>query len=102
SNNEKTRPADFQLWRSSISYASDIQDSIRRILESSGEKPSTAAAFGSLLARNGMHVAEIHDGYGSPVYLSVRSGARYVDRPRLVVTRNADEQETRTVTQFDP
>src|SRR5690606_25506338 len=33
SNNEKTRSDDFQLWRSSISYASDIQDSIRRILE---------------------------------------------------------------------
>jgi hypothetical protein len=79
---------DFEVWRSSIDYFGKTETEINRILDTevnlAGHPfPRTEEEFKRLLAKHGLAISEIKDGFGRSVFLGVEKQTRYADRTKI-------------------
>ena len=78
---------DFDVWTNGINYFAETEQKIKKILnEYAKEKndfPKTEDEFKRLLKENGLDFAEIKDGYGREVYLTITIYERYSDKVKI-------------------
>jgi hypothetical protein len=83
------RGDDFDLWKTLSDYFIDSEREIQRVLndEVNARKrpfPRTESELREMLARGGVKLDTIKDGYERPVYLKQSTETRYVDRTKIV------------------
>ncbi len=93
---------DFNVWNTSINYADDLRIAVDKLLNSSKEKPTAIEQFKSILERGGMSFANIRDGYNNSVYLTTRSGSRFVDQVKIVNRKRFGENKIKVETIITP